>query len=99
MLQRVSAPVSAPSIAPNAGTCTSSPVDLHQIIGIVRTVHHRGAAKWLQRVTGRSTRTVKYWLSGDYQPRGDEALKIAAALRIELEANHAKVQQFELAFQ
>lgn len=89
-----------PSIPAAARTCTSlgsdSGPDLHKIIGIVETVHRKGAAKWLQRVTGKSPRTVAYWLSRDYAPRGADALKIAAALRAELAAHQEHLQQFEL---
>jgi hypothetical protein len=88
----------APSMARGARTCTSSNPNLHQIIGTVCSLHPRGAAKWLQRVTGRSTRTVKYWLAGDYEPRGKDTLKIAGALRIELAEQHQRLQQFELCF-
>jgi hypothetical protein len=88
----------APSIAPDARTCTTSPADLHQIIATVVTLHPDGAAKWLQRVTGRAARTVKYWLAGDYSPRGKDTLKIAAALRAELADHQQRLQQFELQF-
>ncbi len=90
------------SIAPSASrsrgarTCTSSNPDLHQIIGTVCSLHPRGAAKWLQRVTGRSTRAVKYWLAGRYAPRGTDSLKIAGALRAELAEQQQRLQQFEL---
>jgi hypothetical protein len=73
-------------------------IDLHQIVGTVLTLHPRGAAKWLQRITGKSPRTVKYWISGDYAPRGVDALKITAALRAELAEHQQRLQQFELQF-
>lgn len=92
----------APSIVPGARTCTFIPpsrdTDLHQIIGVVCVQHPRGAAKWLMRVTKRSPRCVKYWLSGRYAPRGSDALKIAAALRAELAEQQQRLQQFELQF-
>jgi hypothetical protein len=69
---------------------------LHKIIGVVESVHAKGAAKWLQRVTGKSARTVAYWLSRDYEPRGADTLKIAAALRAELAEQQQRLQQFEL---
>ena len=91
-----------PSTARGARTCTSFPPtqggDLHQIFGLVQTLHPRGAAKWLQRVTGRGLRTVKYWLAGQYQPRSSELLKITTALRAELDAQRKAVEQFELTF-
>jgi hypothetical protein len=96
---RASSPALAPSISIGARTCTFSSGDLHQIIGIVSTLHRKGAAKWLRRVTKRAPRTVKYWLSGEYAPRGDDALKIARALRAELDAERAKLEQFELNLQ
>jgi|GEM_PF-4710510 len=95
-MRAVSSVALAPSIVPGARTCTSSNPDLHQIIGTVLSLHPRGTAKWLQRVTGRSTRTVKYWLSGRYQPRGRDTLKITAALRTDLAERQQRLQQFEL---
>lgn len=89
---------SAPSISPTARTCISSNADLHKIIGVVESVHAKGAAKWLQRVTGKSARTVAYWLSRDYEPRGADTLKIAAALRAELAEQQQRLQQFEISF-
>lgn len=86
----------APSISPAARTCTLSNPDLHKIIGVVESVHSKGAAKWLQRVTGKSARTVAYWLARDYEPRGEDTLKIAAALRAELAERQQRLQQFEL---
>lgn len=86
----------APSIAPGARTCTSSAGDLHQILGIVRTLHRGGTVKWLQRATGKSARACKYWLSGDYRPKGDDALAIARVLRAELAVFNTRLQQFEL---
>jgi len=85
----------APSIVPGARTCTFSSGDLHQILNIVRTVHRKGAAKWLQGVTKRSPRTVKYWLADEYAPRGGDALAIARALRAELGEYLRQLQQFE----
>jgi hypothetical protein len=86
------------SMAVGARTCTFSSRDLHQIIGQVVLLHRRGAAKWLQRVTGRSERSVKYWLCGRYGPRGNDALKIVAALRTELAERQRALEQFELQF-
>jgi hypothetical protein len=71
---------------------------LHQILSLIQTLHPRGAAKWLQRVTGRGLRTVKYWLAGRYQPRSAELLKITTALRAELDAQRRAVEQFEITF-
>ena len=94
--------IGSPSISPGARTCTLSPgpgaVDLHQILGTLQSLHQRGAVKWLERVTKRSKRTCKYWLSGTYAPRGGDALKIARALRVELDQQRERLQQFELQF-
>lgn len=79
-----------------ARTCTSSRSNLHLIIGQVLSLRPRGAGKWLQRVTGRAPRTVKYWLAGTYGPRGSDALKITAALRADLAEQQRRLQQFEI---
>ena len=100
MLRESETTTLAPSSIAGARTCTSGPppraADLHQIIGKVCTMHPRGTAKWLQRVTGKSPRAVKYWLRCTYAPRGDDTLKITAALRAELAAHQEHLQQFEL---
>ncbi len=87
---------------PAEGTCTLLPVrggvDLHTILGRVETMHKRGAAKWLTRVTKCSMRTARYWLSRTYEPKGEDALKIARQLKLELDAARAQVEQFELQF-
>ena len=65
---------------------------------MVRRHVPENTGKWLERVTGKKQRATEYWLQGTYQPRGDDALKIAAALRRELDALSARLQQFELDF-
>src|SRR6185437_4679671 len=95
---RVSISASAPSIVPGAGSCTFSNPDLHEILGIVRTMHRAGAVKWLERVTRKSPRACKYWLSGDFKPKGDDALAIVRELRSEIEAINSRLKQFEFNF-
>ena len=85
-----------PSIDAGASSCTPFSPELHQIFATLRTVHRAGAAKWLQRVTGRAPRTVKYWLAGKYAPKGKDAIRISRALRAELDAHSATLRQFEL---
>ena len=86
------------SIIEAAGTCTLRTFDLRALLGKVATVYGRGAAKWLERQTGCSTRTARYWLAGTYEPRGEDALKIVRAFRVELDAIRKRVEQFELSF-
>ncbi len=96
MLQRVESKSIAPSIVSSAKSCGNEPVELRDILALVRVIVPKPRGKWLERVTGAAPRTAEYWLQGKHEPRGRDVLAIVGALRAELEAHSHTLQQFEL---
>lgn len=86
----------AASKSPTARTCGNSKPELRKIFSLVRTIVPKPHGKWLQKVTGAAPRTTEYWLSGRYQPRGDQTFAIVQALRSALDEHSRTLEQFEL---